>query len=322
MGREDRLQQLQRLFRSRRSISMAQLMKELEVGRATVTRYLGILKNIVGIPIEWDSRLRGYRVVAGRVDQDSGLMGLWFTSSELHALLAMHQLIQRIEPGVLRPHIEPLRERLKRILGAEAHTLEEIEKRVRVLPMTGRPVDGKIFQATLTALLNRRRLAIVYLSRSDGATTSRTISPQRMVHYRDNWYLDAWCHSKRSLRMFSVDAIQSAAIQDDRARDMPESYLEAVLESGYGIFSGRRTRKARLRFSPSRARLVATESWHPKQICSWDKKGRFILKFPYSNHPELVMDLLRHIPDVEVLGPKSLRNHLNLRVKLAAAQLP
>jgi predicted DNA-binding transcriptional regulator YafY len=121
--------------------------------------------------------------------------------------------------------------------------------------------------------------------------------------------------------MFSVEAIKSAELVDDVARDMPEDYLRAVLESGYGIFSGRRTRIARLRFSPRQARWMSTEIWHPKQKSSWDRYGNYLLQFPYSNHAELVMDLLRHIPEVEVLGPKSLRMYLNERIKAAAEKL-
>src|SRR5713226_829660 len=150
--------------------------------------------------------------------------------------------------------------------------------------MTARPVDAKTFQVCLTALLNRKRLSITYSSRSDGELSRRNISPQRLVHYRDNWYLDAWCHKKRGLRMFSVDAIRASEIIREPARDMPEDYLKAVLESGYGIFSGRRTRMARLRFSRRQARWMSTETWHPKQQSSWDKSGNYLLRFPYSNH--------------------------------------
>jgi predicted DNA-binding transcriptional regulator YafY len=321
MSREDRLQRMQRLFRMRRSISMNQLMTELEVKRATVTRYLSYLKNTFGIPILWDSTTRGYRVAGTGTEGDAGLLGLWFSPTELQALLTMDQLIRRIEPGILRSHIDPLKERLKKILGAEAHSLEEIERRVRVLPMIARPVDAKIFQAILAALLNRKRLSITYTSRTDGKVSTRVVSPQRLVHYRDNWYLDAWCHKSRGLRMFSVDAVGSTVIVDERARDMSEEYLRAVLEIGYGIFSGRRTKLARLRFSPTAARWVSTEMWHPRQKTSWDKKGNYLLKFPYSSHPELVMDLLRHVPEVEVLGPKSLRMHLSERIKRGAQNL-
>ena len=296
-------------------------MAELQVTRATVTRYINYLKNTFGMPIKWDATVRGYRLIPGEIDPRSGLLGLYFSPAELHALLTMDQLIGRIEPGILREHVEPLRERLKQILGSKAHSLEQIERRIRVLPMSARPVDGVIFRAAVTALLNRRRLSIRYTSRTDGHESKRNVSPQRLVHYRDNWYLDAWCHMSKGLRMFSVDAIKSADVLDDAARDMPEDYLRAVLESGYGIFSGRRTRIAHLRFSPKQARWMSTEIWHPKQKSSWDKHGNYLLRFPYSNHPELVMDLLRHIPEVEVLGPKSLRMYLNERIKTAAEKL-
>lgn len=322
MARQDRLQKMQRLFRVRRFISMSELKRELEVqGRATIRRYLDHLRNTVGIPILYDRELGGYRVDRNDIASDTGMLGLWFSASELHALLTMNQLLRQIEPVVIRDQIEPLRLRISKILGADTRSLAEIEKRVKILPMTTRPVTAKIYQDCLTALLNRKRLIITYSARRSGETSGRTISPQRLVYYRDNWYLDAWCHSRRSLRMFSVDAIKSSTVSSEEARDMPEEYLKAVLEPGYGIFSGRRTRIARLRFSPAEAHWMSTEIWHPQQKAKWDKKGNYYLQFPYSNHPELVMDLLRHIPEVEVLGPKSLRNHLIFRIKAAAEKL-
>jgi predicted DNA-binding transcriptional regulator YafY len=296
-------------------------MADLEVTRATVKRYLTYLKDTFGVPIHYDRSIRKYRADTQGAPAGSGLEGLWFTARELHALLTMEQLVRCIEPGVLKAQIEPIKERLTKILGANVQLLAEIEKRVRVLPMTARPLEPRVFQTCLTALVERKRVKIAYSARSTGETSRRVVSPQRLVYYRDNWYLDAWCHSKHSLRMFSLDAVNDATLQSEAARDMPEHYLQAVLESGYGIFSGRRTRTARLRFSAQQARYVCTETWHPKQRTSWDRHGNLLLQFPYSNYPELVMDLLRHIPEVEVLGPKSLRNLLAARIKTAAQKL-
>src|SRR5262245_5465934 len=44
-----------------------------------------------------------------------------------------------------------------------------------------------------------------YRARSSDATTDRQVSPQRLTHYRESWYLDAWDEEKDSLRTFSVD---------------------------------------------------------------------------------------------------------------------
>jgi hypothetical protein len=102
------------------------------------------------------------------------------------------------------------------------------------------------------------------LSKGKAELTEREVSPQRLVHYRENWYLDAWCHMRNGLRSFAVDGVRHAEILDLAAREVAEKSLDAMLGAGYGIFSGRKLSWVRLRFSPERARWVALEMWHPK----------------------------------------------------------
>ena len=58
------------------------------------------------------------------------------------------------------------------------------------------------------------------------------ISPQRLAHYRDNWYLDAWDHGKRALRSFSVDRLRQVQVLDKPAKEISESKLNAHFASG------------------------------------------------------------------------------------------
>jgi predicted DNA-binding transcriptional regulator YafY len=74
-----------------------------------------------------------------------------------------------------------------------------------------------------------------------------------------------------------------------------------------------------LRFSPERARWVAEECWHPKQKGHYEN-GHYILEIPYSDDRELVLDILKHGPEVEVLRPKSLRKKVLDRLVRAASQ--
>jgi len=319
VSREDRLHRMQDLLRHGKAVSMEKLMSELQVDRATIRRYRDYLRDTFHFDIQYDRGANGYRLVAAQGPAETGISGIYFSASELHALLAMDLLIQKLEPGILASHIAPLRKKLKSLLGAGEYSTQQIEQRVRILPMTARHVEGKVFELTVGALLSRKRLQFEYLTRGSGVKASRYVSPQRLAHYRDNWYLDGWCHQKRALRMFSLDSMSAVSVVDSNARDVGERDLGSVLEAGYGIFSGRRTKIARLRFSAARSRWVSAESWHPNQRTRWDKSGRFCMDFPYSNHPELLMDVLRHVPDVEVLGPKSLRNLLIEMIKEAAA---
>lgn len=67
---------------------------------------------------------------------------------------------------------------------------------------------GGHFQTVAGAVLQRRRLAIRYHGRSADRVTDREISPQRIAHYRDNWYLDAWCHQADGLRTFAPERLR------------------------------------------------------------------------------------------------------------------
>lgn len=59
-----------------------------------------------------------------------------------------------------------------------------------------------------------------------------------------------------------------------------------------------------LRFSPDRASWVADERWHPQQVGRFQIDGSYELEVPCRDSRELVMDILRHGPDVEVSHPK------------------
>jgi predicted DNA-binding transcriptional regulator YafY len=140
------------------------------------------------------------------------------------------------------------------------------------------------------------------------------------VHYRDNWYLDAWCHLADAVRSFALDAVEDASVLEEPAIEVPEADLNRLLGAGYGIFSGEKVQWAKLRFTAQRARWVAAEEWHPQQRGSFDEAGRYILEVPYSQDPELMMDILKHGAEVEVLEPRELRDRLAQQLSTAAHQ--
>jgi predicted DNA-binding transcriptional regulator YafY len=319
VDRTERFYTIDRLLRSRRKVSLHQLMEELEVSRATVRRDLEYMRDRMAAPIVWDAALRGYcyRLEASGDDDRYALPGLWFNASEVYALLTMDHLLSSLQPGLLEPHIEPLRERIRRLLGSGEHPTQEVEKRIRILYMASRQMDTRVFASIATALLGRHRLYIVHLNRRSNLRPERIVSPQRLAHYRDNWYLDCWCHLRKGLRSFAVDAIESADLKEAQpAKEVSDSRLEMVLGAGYGIFAGERTHQAVLRFTPEAARWVASEKWHSQQESTVEPDGSYRLSVPYAKETELVMDILRHGSDVEVLSPTSLRQ--TVRKRLAA----
>ena len=303
-------------------------LRELEISRSTLHRDIAYLRDRLGMPIEWNGDRGGWQLIRDSSDrqQQYELPGLHFTAEEVHALLTMQHLLSNLDAaGLLGPHIDPLMRRLGRILGSGVPPKAEVARRIRVRTVGSRRIELPHFQAVGSALLRRRRLMLVYRGRSVPPSplpqAPRAVSPQRLVHYRDNWYLDAWCHNRRALRSFSVDAIQWVQVLDEPAIEIADEELDRTLGVGYGIFAGADVQWAQLRFSAERARWVAAETWHPQQIGHRDAEGRWMLKIPYADPRELVMDILRHVPDVEVLGPQELEDEVRRRLQAGLQQM-
>jgi len=321
MDRLERFYRMQSMLRHRRLVRTQDFLAELEVSRATFKRDLEYLKDRMHAPIVYDRHHEAYRFDDAVADSELWqLPGLWFSADELRALLTMDRLLGDLQPGVLSELIAPLRKRLKDLLQSGEHSAEEIARRIRIVAIGTRAVEPAQFRVLSTALLSRRRLRITHRRRHDGEVLEREVSPQRLVHYRDNWYLDAWCHERRALRTFAVDAIEEARVTDQSAKDVGDATLDRYFASGYGIFAGEETREAVLRFSKERARWVSRETWHPRQHGEMQPDGTWLLRLPYAQEPELVMDILKYGTDVEVVGPASLRRNVAERLAAAAAR--
>ena len=68
------------------------------------------------------------------------------------------------------------------------------------------------------------------------------------------------------------------------------------------------------------ARWVAAEVWHPKQQASWLADGRYQLHIPYADARELLMDIQRHLPEVEIHSPPELKQALLQHLQQAMQQ--
>ncbi len=321
MDRTERFYKIDQMLQSRGRVRVREFLDELGVSLATFKRDLEYMRERLNAPIVWDRDEGAYRFEerAGKGPKYE-LPGLWFSPSEALALLTLEHLVEGLEPGLLGAHVKPLKARLAALLSTGERSLDEVRKRIRVIPFGVRRHEPRHFELIAAAVLGRSRLKLAYWNRMRDETTEREVSPQRLVHYRGNWYLDAWDHLRNDLRTFALDAMRAVEMVGGRVKDVADAELDAVLASGYGIFSGKEVEWAVLRFTPQRARYVALEEWHPKQRARWEKDGSYVLEVPFASPKELVMDILRMGPDVEVVGPPGLREEAAAQIEAMAAR--
>lgn len=317
LDRTERFYKIDHMLQTRRPVvPVKDFLAELGISLATFKRDLEYMRERLNAPIVWDREQNGYRFEEQQaIGPKYELPGLWFNPEEAQALLTMEHLIQTLEPSLLGPLLAPLKTRLAALLSTGERSADEVRRRIRVIPFGARRHEPKHFALIASAVLGRQRLNLVYFNRTRDETTQREVSPQRLVYYRANWYLDAWCHLRNDLRSFSLDAMRDTELVATKAKEVSDKELHEVLASGYGIFSGRKVQWATLRFTPERARYVALELWHSKQRARWEKDGWYVLELPFSSEKELMMDILKHGADVEVLAPESLRQETRKRAQ-------
>ena len=318
MDRLERFYKIDQLLKDRKVVTFATFLEVLGTSRAGVKRDLEYMRERFNAPIDYDRELKGYRFGKPRSGPRYELPGLWFNGTEVQALLTTLQLLTNLQPGLLDGQVKPVLDRLRAILGTGDHSWEEVVKRMRIFLPERREGKAAHFSVIAAALLRRSRLWMRHYSRKDDRETEREVSPQRLVHYRDNWYLDAYCHLREDLRSFAVDAIREAVLKETPAKEVRDAELDEYLGSGYGIFAGRKVEWATLKFTPEAARWVSAQNWHPKQRARVEKDGAYILEIPYAEDRELVMEILKYGADVEVLEPPALRRRVAAALRAAA----
>ena len=311
MGDLERLYKIKYMIQARGCVPLKDFLDELEISKATFKRDLEYLRSRMNASIVYDRFHGGYRFDGQSVGEKIELPGLWFSEKEATALVLMQHLLSRLDKGgLIEPHIQPLTTIIDGILGQSNTPAKELRKRLKVFGMSARKSSIESFEEIGSALLKRKRIQITYYARGTDKTTEREISPQRLIFYRDNWYLDAYCHLRKDLRSFALDGISKVVISNTKTDEISDKQLQEHFAESYGIFSGKANQRAKLKFTAEKARWVSGETWHGQQVSSFDKDGNYLLEFDYNQDPELVMDILKYGSGVEVLAPPSLRKRV------------
>lgn len=305
MEKIDRIQRLHRLLTSyRHPVPTSTLVERMQCSESTVKRDIEYLQDCFNAPIEYDKERRGWHYNL-KQDEKFELPGLWLTTEELQSLIALITLINSFDEGVLAKEtgiIEHAIEDMLRVRGIEQ---SQITQKIKYLPIAKCFTDSTVFMSVCETLFRSVQAHLTYVDRS-GKQTHRTVSPQTLLHYRENWYLDCWCHKRNQLRTFSLSRIKSITQTQAPAKECSKELLEKHFEQSYGIFSGESKHTAILKFSPKFSHDIASQQWHPKQKGEWQGDS-YILQFPYNDDRELILDILKYGAEVQVMAPKGLR---------------
>lgn len=320
MSVTENLDDLVALLRKRpRGVTRRDLQTRWQCSPETARRMLARAREERGVAYVAEDVRRGVY----RLDPSANIEApfLFFRADQLAALLGLAHWLEALGSGVLTSQLAPVKASLHERL--RAHDIDPAlwEGRVRLLPMQTRHVDPEVLVDAARAVLLRKRVAFQYKGARETSFQPRIACPQRLVRYRDNWSLDAWCHQRRDFRQFALSRLKDLVVTDTAAKTFSDPELDAHFAEAYGLFAGPARRRAQLVFEGDAARIVSEERWHPRQRMSRLKDGRVRLEFPFSDVRELARDVMRFADEVTVEGPPMLRKAVTGMVQRAGARL-
>jgi predicted DNA-binding transcriptional regulator YafY len=133
------------------------------------------------------------------------------------------------------------------------------------------------------------------------------VEPHHMVNYLGNWHLIAFCHLRDGWHDFMLSRMSQTQVGVGTFPFRRGEEWRPYLSDSFGIFQNREVFEVVLRFTPERARWVKGELWQQGQMEEIETDGSLVLTIPVSHEAEIMMEILKHGSQVEVVEPQWLR---------------
>ena len=288
----------------------AHLAERFEISAKTAQRSIEYFRDRLLAPLEYDPLHRGYYYRA-----DFELPAARISAGELGALLISRRLLADASAGHLEGELSSVVNKLGGILSRHLPGTLAPDEAFSFRWNQFVPTRNDDFQRVCQALLSARTLTFDYQSPTQSRAVRRSVEPHHLVNYLGTWHLIAYCRLRHDWRDFVLPRMAELVVANDVFSYRPRAEWEPLLTGTFGIFQNRDSFTVTLRFTPERSRLVNGQIWHPDQEIAQAADGALLLTLPASHPAEILMSILSHGAEVEVLAPVWLREQVAVEIK-------
>jgi len=309
------MQWLDRQLRDRRYPSAADAVAEFEISVRTFRRDVEYLRLMLGAPIDYDRRRRGYYYT----NDTFSLSAVHLTDGELFALFVAERVLRQYKGTPYGKGIQTAFDKICRSL-TDAVTVDLTYHDPGFTFDLGpvRAPDLEVFDEVSRALQTRVALRIRYHTQSRNRDTERVIEPYHLHNHKGDWYLIALCHRRDQIRNFLLSRVQSAELTHERFTIPTDFDAPAYIHESFGIEKGGRPVNVSIWFDSYQARWIRERRWHPTQTLDDHDDGSLILHFKATGLDEVARWVLSYGEHAIVLKPARLKRRVVAAVTQAA----
>jgi len=289
------------------------------VSEKSARKYLGILRDVFGINPVYDPRRFGYHYP----EPIKSALLPQLTAKEVMAVFLMEEATRHFrDMRSLGPLIDSALDKLSLLLpGNCGVTIEGISAAMSMRASRGEAVEANpaVLRTLHRALLDRRRVSILYESRSRRKLNRRRIEPLHLTYCEGQWYLIAFCLLRQALRIFVPARMRQARLLPEHFSPPKDFNPQAYFRTAFGIVANMQVAEVSLVFDAEATPIIRERRWHATQTMENLCGGRVRLRMTCSQSDELRSWLLSWGQHVYIESPPELREEIR-KTHLRAAK--
>ena len=185
-----------------------------------------------------------------------------------------------------------------------------------------RTEGSKYLDAISTAIPQYKVLKLSYSNLWDNRKTERDVEPHYLFYSAEDlsWHLRARCRLRHEMRTFSLDRINQLTVLDEQYAPINIATPDE-LNMSFGTWLDDKPVNVTLRFNSQIKQHILRKQWHSSQENRELKDGSLEVKFKVIGTEEIRAWIIRWVPHVKVVKPKSLRESILADLKKAVDEI-
>lgn len=170
-----------------------------------------------------------------------------------------------------------------------------------------------LFYIIEKSISEKKSIEVEYYTLSRDETKRRVLDPYHLIYKSGAWYLIAFCHWRKDVKIFRVDRIKDVNESGKTFVMKKDFSLRDYLKNSWQITRGEEVNVV-VRFFPPASRMVREMEWLPTQKIVEEKDGTIIFSARVSGIMEIKRWILGYGSQAEVLEPRSLRQEISSEI--------
>jgi len=168
---------------------------------------------------------------------------------------------------------------------------------------------NEIFTLLNKAILEKKQVHLKYYTISRDEITTRTVNPYHLMFRQGAWYLIAYCHWRKEIKIFRIERIKEIKISEEKFEIPAKLSLSTYMGKSWQVVRGK-DQTIKVKIYPPVSRWVKEEIRHPTQKREELFDGSVIFSAEVSGLIEVKKWILGMGSYAEVLSPKILRKEI------------